>query len=246
MADQAVNSFNAPIPVGPSPATGAPRSRRRTAATPHRPAPSTTPATRRAAPPATATPVPRRTARPTPSPATTAKRQTKQVGATARGQANRVKATTAAQGKEVARTVQSDAQQLAGTVREQASQVKSELADQTRGLLDESRLKLQEQVDLEARRLAANLSQVGTQAVALASGRPEQAGPLADYLEQAATWIDTRASDLEERGVEGVVADVADFAGRRPAVFLLGAAALGFGVGRLVRSGALSSNGEEA
>jgi uncharacterized protein YjbJ (UPF0337 family) len=144
----------------------------------------------------------------------------------------------------VARTATSDVQQLAGTVREQANQVTSELADQARGLVDESRLKLQEQVDVEARRLAANLSQVGSQAVALASGRPEQSGPLADYVEQAATWLDTCATELEERGVEGVVADVADFAGRRPGVFLLGAAALGFGVGRLVRSGALSGNGE--
>lgn len=168
-------------------------------------------------------------------PATTAKRQTTRVGPT-----------TASQGKAVARTATNEVQQLAGSVREQANQVTSELADQARGMATETRLKVQEQVDVEARRLAANLSQVGTQAVALASGRPEQSGPLADYLEQAATWLDTRASELEERGVEGMVADVADFAARRPGAFRLGAAALGFGVGRLVRSGALSSNGEVA
>jgi hypothetical protein len=177
------------------------------------------------------------------STAKTATRQTKRVATTATGQAKRVKATTAAQGKAVARTATSDVQQLAGSVRQQANQVTSELADQARGLVGESRLKLQQQVDVEARRLATNLSQVGDQAVALASGRPEQSGPLAEYVEQAANWLDGCATGLEERGVEGVVADVADFAGRRPAVFLLGAAALGFGVGRLVRSGALGSGG---
>ena len=195
-------------------------------------------------PAATRPPVPPSPPRPPASPATTAKRQARQVATTASSQAKRVKSTTAAQGKAVARTATGEVQQLTGTVRDQANQVTSELADQARGLLAESRMKLQQQVDVEARRLAANLSQVGAQAVALASGRPEQSGPLADYVEQAADWVDSCASELEERGVEGVVADVADFAGRRPAVFLCGAAALGFGVGRLVRSGALTGDSE--
>lgn len=236
MADQAVIPSNAPIPVGPARGGGSPSaSRRRTASS--RPS-SSRPSSSRAAPSRRSSPV--RTS----SPTTTAKRQTKQVAKTTTGQAKRVKATAGAQGRAVARTAQTDVSQLAGNVREQAQQVRSELATQTRGLLDESRLKVQSQVDTEARRLAANLAQVGEQAVALATGQPEQSGPLADYLEQAATWLDTRADALETRGVEGVVADVADFAGRRPGVFLLGAAALGFGVGRLVRSGALGSNGE--
>ena len=78
------------------------------------------------------------------------------------------------------------------------------------------------------------------QAVALSQGRPEQAGPLVDYAEQAATWLDNAASHIEERGLEGLATDVVDFARRRPAVFLAGAAVVGFGVGRLIRSGAIS------
>ncbi len=49
------------------------------------------------------------------------------------------------------------------------------------------------------------------------------------------------ASEIEERGLEGLAAYVVDFARRRPGVFLAGAAVLGFGVGRLIRSGAVSS-----
>ena len=45
------------------------------------------------------------------------------------------------------------------------------------------------------------------------------------------------ASRLEDRGIEGVVDDVARFARRRPGVFLLAAAGAGFVVGRFVRSG---------
>ncbi len=181
---------------------------------------------------------------PAPSaPAATAKRETKKVASTATGQAKRVKGTAVGQGKAVARTADQDVRELAGTVRDQADQVKGELAGQARELLDETRDQLQFQADVQAGRVAAALSQLGYQAVALASGRPEEAGPLTEYAEQAANWIDMCAAEIEERGLEGIAADVTDFARRRPGVFLAGAAVVGFGVGRLIRSGAVSSDG---
>jgi hypothetical protein len=145
------------------------------------------------------------------------------------------------QSKAVARTANQDVRELGGTVRSQADQVKGELADQAREMLAETRGQLQAQADMQATRVSRALFQVGGQAVALADGRPDQAGPLAGYAEQAANWLDTCASQIEERGIEGLATDVADFARRRPGVFLAGAAVLGFGVGRLVRSGAVSS-----
>ena len=178
-------------------------------------------------------------------PATTAKRETKRVASAATGQAKRVKGTAVGQSKAVARTANQDVRELAGTVRTQADQVKGELAGQARELLEETRDQLQVQADMQAGRLAAALSQLGYQAVALASGRPEEAGPLTQYAEQAASWMDTCAAEIEERGLEGIAADVTDFARRRPGVFLAGAAVLGFGVGRMIRSGAVSGDGLE-
>ena len=134
--------------------------------------------------------------------------------------------------------------ELAGAVRSQAEQVKGELAGQARGMLSETQGQLQAQADMQASRLGTALFQVGSQAVALSQGRPEEAGPLVDYAEQAATWLDDRASYIEERGLEGLATDVVDFARRRPGVFLAGAAVVGFGVGRLLRSGAMSTDGE--
>jgi hypothetical protein len=145
------------------------------------------------------------------------------------------------QGKVVARTASQDARELAGAVRTQAEQVTGELADQARDLLAETRSQLQEQADAQTTRMARALYQVGSQAVALSEGRPDQAGPLAEYAEQAAGWLDTCAAQIEERGLEGLASDVVDFARRRPGVFLAGAALLGVGVGRLIRSGAVSS-----
>jgi hypothetical protein len=164
------------------------------------------------------------------------------VSATATDQVKRVKGTAVGQSKVVARTANQGVTELAGTVRDQAGQVKGELADQARDMLAETRNQLQSQADMQATRLSRALFQVGGQAVALADGRPEQSGPLAEYAEQAANWLDTCASQIEERGLEGLAADAVDFARRRPALFLAGAAVLGLGVGRLIRSGAVSSS----
>ena len=171
-----------------------------------------------------------------------AKREATRVKSTAARQAKQVKGTAVTQSKAVARTANQDVRELAGTVRSQADQVKGELAGQARAMFDETRGQLQAQADFQATRAARALFQVGSQAVALSEGRPEQAGPLVDYAEQAAGWLDDTASYIEERGLEGLAADVVDFARRRPAVFLAGAAVVGFGVGRLVRSGAVSSD----
>ncbi len=174
------------------------------------------------------------------------KREATRVKSTAKAQARQVKGTTVGQRQVVARTANQDVRELAGTVRQQADQVKGELAGQARAMLDETRDQLQDQADVQATRVARALFQVGSQAVALSQGRPEQAGPLVDYAEQAAGWLDDTASYIEERGLEGLATDVVDFARRRPAVFLAGAAVLGFGVGRLIRSGAVSSDGNGA
>jgi hypothetical protein len=188
---------------------------------------------------------PRKAATPRAAAATTkdgAARETKRVASTAKSQAKQVKGAAVGGTKVVARTAEADARQLAGTVKSQARQVKGELAGQARGMLAETQGQLQAQADAQASRLAGALSQVGGQAVALSQGRPEQAGPLVDYAEKAATWLDDTASYLEDRGLDGLAEDVVDFARRRPAVFLAGAAVVGFGVGRLIRSGGLTDD----
>jgi hypothetical protein len=198
------------------------------------------------------TPRPMPAARPRKAPAKQAaaatkdstKREARKVTSTARAEAEQVKGAAVGSTKVVARTAKQDVRELAGTVRSQAEQVKGELAGQARGMLAETQGQLQAQADMQASRLASALFQVGSQAVALSQGRPEEAGPLVDYAEQAATWLDERASYIEERGLEGVATDVVDFARRRPGVFLAGAAVVGFGVGRLLRSGAVSTDGE--
>ncbi len=212
---------------------------------------STAPRTRKAATPnrpARTSPAPARPAPTSPAEAKDAakasvKQESRRVRSTAATQARQVKGTATTQTKAVARTAKQDTRELAGTVRTQADQVKGELAGQARELLEETQGQLRSQADMQAARMARAIFQVGSQAVALSEGRPQQAGPLVDYAEQAATWLDSTASYLEERGIEGLAVDIADFARRRPGVFLAGAAVLGLGVGRLIRSGAVSTDG---
>jgi hypothetical protein len=173
-----------------------------------------------------------------------AAREAKRVKATAASQAKQVKGTAVGQTKTAARTAKQDVRELTGTVREQADQVKGELAGQAKAMLSETQGQIQAQADMQASRLASALFQIGSQAVALSQGRPEQAGPLVDYAEQAANWLDGAAAHIEERGLDGLATDVVDFARRRPAVFLAGAAVVGFGVGRLIRSGGMSADSQ--
>lgn len=191
---------------------------------------------------------PRRTAPPAARAAavtTTARRETKAVASTTADQAKRVKGTAVGQSKVVARTADQDIRELASAVRDQADQVKEEVAGQARELLAETRDQLQAQADVQTDRLAAALFQIGTQAVALAGGRPDDAGPLAEYAEQAAEWLDMCAAEIEERGLEGIAVGVTDFARRRPGMFLAGAVVVGLGVGRLIRSGAVAGDGTD-
>ena len=188
---------------------------------------------------------PPRKGRSTGAPAPTAKREAQRMKSTAAAQAREVSGTAVGQSKLVARTASQDARELAGAAREQAQQVKGQLAEQARALFADSRSQLQEEADRQTGRLAQVICQAGNQAVALAAGRPEQAGALVDYAEQAANWLDTCATAIEERGLEGLSADVVDFARRRPGVFLAGAAVAGIAVGRLLRSGAVSAADDE-
>jgi hypothetical protein len=86
---------------------------------------------------------------------------------------------------------------------------------------------------------------VSDQADALAAGRVDEAGNVADYVRRAGDQVGRVADHLEQRGVDGVVNDVQDFARRRPGAFLLGCATAGFVTGRLLRGGAAGSGSSD-
>jgi uncharacterized protein YjbJ (UPF0337 family) len=137
----------------------------------------------------------------------------------------------------------SEASHVTETAKDQARQVKDEVATQARGLVDQAKSELRDQGRSQADQAAQAIRRVSDQAEALAAGRVDEAGNVAEYVRKAGDQVRKVADRVDERGVDGMVDDVQNFARQRPGVFLLGCAAAGFVTGRLLRGGAASSGG---
>jgi hypothetical protein len=162
-----------------------------------------------------------------------------------RGAVGKVTGAAGERGREVSESAKAEASQVKDTATEQARQVKDEVASQARGLVDQAKTELRDQSRSQADQAAQAIRRVGDQAEALAEGRPQDAGAVADYVRQGGEKARQVAKRLDERGIDGVLSDVQDFARRKPGVFLLGCAAAGFAAGRLIRGGTASSGGSD-
>jgi len=158
-------------------------------------------------------------------------------------QASEAASTAVARTSEVAGTATEGARQVASEASRQASQLTSEALSSARGLVGEATGSLRDQAGQQTERAASGLRTLSDQVRALAEGRPDEAGPAGDYARQAGEKLQQVAERLESGGLEGALSDLQAFARRRPGVFLLGAAAAGFAVGRLVR-GAQAANAD--
>jgi len=146
---------------------------------------------------------------------------------------------------EVAKTAASEAasgaKDVAGEAAAQAKQVAFQAKEHVTQLVHQTREELVSQAGSKSEQAAGSLRTLSGQISALAEGRPGEAGPLAGYLSEAQTKVNSFARRLEQGGPQGLMDDVTSFARRRPGAFLLGAIGAGFVAGRLVRSGAMSS-----
>lgn len=175
--------------------------------------------------------------------ASTAKEQGQEVASSAKQQGQRVASTAKAQGQQVLRSSADQATEVVGTAKQQASEVAQQASDQARNLLEETRTRLEEQTADGAHKLGDNLSRLGSEAIALADGRPEEAPTLQRYVQRSGESLLDAADrayglsdEVRTRGIGSVLADVQSFARRRPGVFLLGTAVVGVMAGRAVRN----------
>lgn len=175
-------------------------------------------------------------AQPASETASTAADAGQEVASAAAEEGQEVASVAADEGQQVVESARQSAQEVAGTAREEVSELSDEVVSEGRGLVEETRSQLEEQAQTQVEDLSQSVRRLGTQARALAEGRPSQAGPLPSYLIDASDRLEQLADDVDARGVEGLLQDLQSFARRRPGVFLLGALAAGFGVGRLVRA----------
>ena len=185
--------------------------------------------------------------------ASTAQDESRRVASRAAEEASDVASTAADEGQQLVGLASEQASELGDTVREQTARVRGEVVDQGKTLAEEARSQAQSQAHAQSRRLADSLSRLGDEVRALAEGRPEEAETVRPYVANAADTVYdaadrlyTLASDIDQRGLGGVLDDLQAFARRRPGAFLLDAAVAGFGVGRAVRSSSADDGAEAA
>jgi len=131
--------------------------------------------------------------------------------------------------------------EIATQAREHASEVAQDAMTQGREVLDRAKTALREQADTRTSEVSQGLRRLGAEVDALAEGRPQDAGPVADYVRQMGVRVREAADRVDEVGFDGIVEDVSDFGRRRPGVFLLAAGAAGFVAGRAIRAGRQST-----
>ncbi|TWG09415.1 hypothetical protein [Actinoplanes teichomyceticus] len=137
----------------------------------------------------------------------------------------------AEQGKQVAAQAASE---VTGTVAEQAHRVGAQARTQARDLAGEVRDKLGEQARSQHERLVGGIRQTADSLDEMRGDRPDS--PAALVVSRVADGGRQLADYLDRHGPEGVLAEVQDFARRRPGAFLATALAAGFVVGRLGKS----------
>ncbi|MBA2337953.1 MAG: hypothetical protein H0V96_09390 [Acidimicrobiia bacterium] len=152
----------------------------------------------------------------------------------------RVAETAGAEASNVASTAVDGARDVADEVTTQAKAVAGEAKDQLASLVSQGRQEVRQQAEQRTAQFVGQLRSLSEQVTALAEGRPDTGGSLVGYLNEAQNRIRGLASRLEQGGPQGLVDDVTRFARRRPGVFLTGAVAAGFVVGRALRAGVAS------
>ncbi|MGI5479982.1 hypothetical protein [Streptomyces lavendofoliae] len=123
------------------------------------------------------------------------------------------------------------AAEVAGTAKEQVAGLTQEATAQARDLVGELRGQLRDQAHSQTQRLAENVRRLSDELREMSeNGKPDSGvGGVVRQISDGGRQV---ADRLEQRGPDGLVGDLQDFARRRPGVFLAGAALAGFVVAR--------------
>lgn len=125
--------------------------------------------------------------------------------------------------------------EVAGTAKDQAQAVAGEARLQTRRAVGQLRERVGEQTEQQSRRAAQGIRQWADELASMSeTAKPDS--PVSGVVQQVADTGRRAADYLEQHGLSGVTEEVQNFARRRPGVFLAGAVAAGFLVGRMAKA----------
>jgi hypothetical protein len=141
---------------------------------------------------------------------------------------------------DVARSVAAETSHAASSVVDTAKAegriLASETGQQARELFEDARSTARSELDSQTHRAAEGLSHLSDQFSAMADNCSEPDGLPAQMSRRVGDGLGQAARKLDEQGIDGMTADIRRYAARNPGPFLLGAAAAGFVVGRIVRN----------
>jgi polyhydroxyalkanoate synthesis regulator phasin len=156
-------------------------------------------------------------------------------GSQVREEASAVTGTLKEQGSALADTVRDDGQRVANEAKEQFDELTEQAQQQLWEMVERAQQEFADRASEQSDKAASGLRSVAEELSALAEGRTGDAPHLVGHVRDVSQRARHYADRLEDGGIQGVGQDLAVFARRRPALFLLGAIAAGFATGRLVR-----------
>ncbi len=125
-------------------------------------------------------------------------------------------------------------QKLAGAAADQARAMTDEVRTQAGSVIEDARQEIETQLDSQARRVGAGMHDASRQLTSMADSA--EPGLVANVTQQVAGSLGSIADRIEDGGVGALADDLRSFARRRPALFLVGAGALGFLAARVLRA----------
>ena len=157
--------------------------------------------------------------------ASTAKEEAADVAATAKSEAADVAASAKAQAQDVVSTAKEEATAVVGMVKEETAEVVDVAAAEAQELVQATASELESQAEIQLEQIAESLHRVAGQALALARGNADQAGPLGELVGRAGQEMQTVAAGIDEKGSAGLLADAQRAVRQRPRAAIIGTAA---------------------
>ena len=157
--------------------------------------------------------------------ASTAKDQAADVAATAKDEAAEVAASAKEEAADVVATAKDQAVSVVELAKEETADVAEVVAAEARDMVETTRSELETQAQTQLEQISESLYRLAGQALALARGNADQAGPLGELVGRAGHELQGVAIGIEERGSAGMLSDAQRVVRQRPRAAIIGTAA---------------------
>jgi hypothetical protein len=121
------------------------------------------------------------------------------------------------------------------SAQERASATMSQVGAQSREMADQARSQVRSEAESQTRRVSEKTRELSHDLRTVAD-QTDVSPFMTSLARDGAQRLDRLSTRLDQRGIDGVVADVKRFARQRPGIFLAGCAGAGFVLGRILHN----------